>query len=96
MAELARGADLLTRHDGQVVPEEATTDMTFEQAADDTEYRHVVVRELDYPWFVRIFVPSGGSALAWLALSPLVALSVVLARVAVKAGLRRRRRRARS
>ena len=90
-----RGADFLTRHDGQVVPEEAATDMTFERAADDTEYRHVV-RELDYPWFVRIFVPSVGSALAWLALSPLVSLSVVLSRAAVKAGLRLRRRRARS
>jgi hypothetical protein len=80
LAELADGADFLTRHDGLVAPDEAVVDMTFEQAADDDAYRHVIVRQVDYPWIVRLFVPSLGSALVWVLTAPLLIAVLILVR----------------
>ena len=78
LAELTEGTPYLTRHDLQVRPEHATTDVTFAAHPDDAPFREEQVVEVDYPWYVRIFVPSGGTIAFWALVLPPTLLSVWL------------------
>lgn len=74
LAELAEGTPYLTRYDTVIEPEEASTDAIFAAHPDDEPFREKTVIEVDYPWYVRLFVPSEGSVIAWLALTPVILL----------------------
>lgn len=78
LADLRVGTPYLTRFDTVVAPEEVTGDMTFTRHATDDAYREEQVVYRDLPWVVRIFVPSWGSALFWVAMSPLLVGGLVI------------------
>lgn len=73
-------------------PDDVTTDMTFTRAAADTTYRRQEVVETDYPWYVRIFVPSAGTFAFWLVALPFLAVLIGVPTVAVRLILGPRRR----
>lgn len=72
LAELAADTPYLTRYDTLIAPEQATTDATFTAHADDEPFREEHVIEVDYPWYVRLFVPSQGTVIVWLMLTPVI------------------------
>lgn len=74
LAELTRETPFVTRFDTYVRPEEVTTDMTFTRSATDATYRRQEVVETDYPWYLRIFVPSWGTFAFWFVVLPPVLL----------------------
>lgn len=74
LAELAADTPYLTRYDTVIAPEQATTDATFTRHADDEPFREEHVIEVDYPWYVRLFVPSEGTFIVWLMLTPVILL----------------------
>lgn len=76
LADLAEDTPYLTRHDLQVSPEQATTDVTFTAHEDDTAFREERTVEVDYPWYVRIFVPSAGTFAFWVVVLPPVLLTI--------------------
>lgn len=84
LAELTEGTPYLTRHDLTVRPEHATTDVTLTAHADDATYREETVVEVDYPWFVRIFVPSAGTIAFWVVVLPPLLLSAAFVRGCVR------------
>lgn len=92
LAELTRETPFVTRFDTSVRPEEVTTDMTFTRAVADTTYRRQEVVETDYPWYVRIFVPSAGTFAFWLVALPFLAVLIGVPTLAVRLILGPRRR----
>lgn len=84
LAELSAGAPYLTRYDMIVDPEEATTDATFTAHEDDEPFRETQIIEEDYPWLVRLFIPSWGTVFVWILISPLVLLLGAIAVSAVR------------
>lgn len=95
LADLAEDTPYLTRHDLQVSPEQATTDVTFSAHADDTSFREERTVEVDYPWYVRIFVPSWGTFAFWVVVlvPTLLSLAFVWGCVRLIRGPRRTRAR---
>ncbi|APH00184.1 hypothetical protein ASJ30_00435 [Janibacter indicus] len=73
-------------------PEEVTTDKTFIRAGADTTYRRQEVVEADYPWYVRIFVPSAGTFASWLVALPFSAALIGVPATALRLILGPRRR----
>lgn len=76
LAELTEDTPYLTRYDTLIAPEQATTDATFTAHADDEPFREEHVIEVDHPWYVRLLVPSKGTVIVWLMLSPVILLLV--------------------
>lgn len=78
LAELAAGdTSYLTRVDTIIAPEDVTADLTITRSGVDTPHREVYYVGVDYPWVVRLLVPSWGTALAWAVILPLLAAPVV-------------------
>ncbi len=90
LAALTEDTPYLTRYDTIIAPEQATTDATFTAHADDEPFREERVIEVDHPWYVRLFVPSEGTFIVWLMLSPVILLLAGGGYLWVR--LRRRRR----
>lgn len=91
LAELTENTPYLTRYDTLIAPEQATSDATFTAHADDEPFREEQVIEVDHPWYVRLFVPSEGTVIVWLMLTPVILLVVGCGYLWVRL-LRRRRR----
>lgn len=84
LAELTQGAPFVTRFDAYVRPDDVTSDMTFTRSATDRTYRRQTLVEVDYPWYLRVFVPSWGTFFFWVVVLPVLALLVGVPALAVR------------